>query len=61
MHENNRVRNPHVPMRQAEIVLRFDVPEAEATQEWMDAVVGSIKRDIVAELGKTAEVAGKWL
>ena len=61
MHENNKGRNPHAPMKQAEIVLRFDVPEAEATQEWMDAVVGIIKRDIVAELGNTAEVEGKWL
>ncbi len=61
MHENNRERNPNVPMKQAEIVLRFDVPEKEATENWLNAVVGVIRREVAADLGKSAQVEGKWL
>ncbi|GAH38447.1 unnamed protein product, partial [marine sediment metagenome] len=47
--------------RRAEIVLHFDVPEAEATGNWMNAVVGVIRREVAADLGKSAKVTGKWL
>lgn len=65
MHQNNKIRNPHethdVPTRRAEIVLTFEVPKAEATQQWLDAVVGIIRREVAADLGKSAQVKGKWL
>jgi hypothetical protein len=51
----------NVPTRMAEIVLRFEVPKAEATDNWINAVVGVIKREVAADLGKSAEVTGKWL
>lgn len=47
--------------RRAEIVLHFDVPEAEATDNWINAVVGVIRREVAADLGKSAKVTGKWL
>ena len=50
-----------VVTRRAEIVLRFDVPEAEATENWLNAVVGVIKREVAADLGNSAKVTGKWL
>ena len=50
-----------VTTRRAEIVLRFDVPEAEATENWLNAVVGVIKREVAADLGRGAKVTGKWL
>lgn len=61
MHENNKVRNPHTPMKRAEIVLRFEVPVVEATDNWLNAVVGVIRREVAADLGNSAEVMGKWL
>ncbi len=62
MHENNKIRNPHdQPTKLAEIVLTFEVPQAEATEEWMNAVVGIISREVAADLGKSAQVKGKWL
>ena len=47
--------------RRAEIVLHFDVPVAEATDNWINAVVGVIKREVAVDLGKSAVVTGKWL
>jgi len=47
--------------RRAEIVLRFEVPVAEATDNWINAVVGVIKREVAADLGRSAQVTGKWL
>ena len=61
MHENNQNRNPHKPTRRAEITILLDVPKAEATQEWMDAVIGTIKREVIEGLGKNSAVLGKWL
>jgi len=64
MHENNKARNPHnenTATRRAEIVLHFDVPEEEATENWLNAVIGVIRREVTADLGKSAEVEGKWL
>lgn len=63
MHENNRDK-PQAdlpPTKRAEIVLTFEVPQAEATEEWMNAVVGVIRREVAADLGKSAQVKGKWL
>lgn len=51
----------NVPTRRAEIVLRFDVPEEEASQNWLDAVMGVIRREVAVDLGKSAVVEGKWL
>jgi hypothetical protein len=53
--------NTPVPTRRAEIVLCFEVPLAEATDNWMNAVVGVIRREVAADLGSTAKVTGKWL
>lgn len=61
MHQDNEIRNPHEPTKRAEITIIFDVPREEATQEWMDAVIGSIKRDIIEGLGKNSAVLGKWV
>ena len=61
MHENNKDRIPHEPMRRAEIVLHFDVPRKEATDNWINAVVGVIRREVAVDLGKSAQVEGKWL
>lgn len=62
MHENNKDRRVHdLPTRRAEIVLRFEVPVAEATDNWINAVVGAIKREVAADLGRSAQVTGKWL
>lgn len=61
MHQDNENRNPHAPTRLAEIVLRFEVPVAEATDNWINAVVGVIRREVAADLGNTARVTGKWL
>ena len=64
MHQNNQDRNPHsenTPTRRAEIVLRFEVPKEEATENWLNAVVGVIRREVAADLGKSAHVEGKWL
>lgn len=64
MHQNNKIRNPHnenTATRRTEIVISFDVPEEEATQQWMDAVIAIIKREVVKDLGKNSAVTGKWL
>lgn len=64
MHEDNENRNPHnkkEPTKRAEITILFDVPRAEATQQWMDAVIGIIKREVIKDLGKNSAVLGRWL
>ena len=64
MHQDNRITNPHEkkePTKRAQITLLFEVPRAEATQQWMDAVIGTIKREVIKGLGKNSAVLGKWL
>lgn len=61
MHQDNEIRNPHHPTKRAEIVIRFDVPEVEATPEYMSAMAAVIKIKLMKPLGKSAEVTGKWL
>ncbi len=62
MHQDNEDRRVHdLPTRRAEIVLRFEVPEEEATDNWINAVVGVIKREVAADLGRSAQVTGRWL
>jgi len=65
MHQDNKIRNPHnenTAMRRAEIAIRFDVAEEEASQNFMDALIGSLKRDLKKDLGAyNPEVEGKWL
>ena len=64
MHQDNEIRNPHEkkePTKRAEIVLCFEVPAAEATENWLNAVLGVIRREVAADLGKSAKVTGKWL
>lgn len=62
MHQNNKENTPaERPMKRAEIVLHFDVPKEEATDNWINAVVGVIRREVAADLGHSAKVTGKWL
>lgn len=64
MHQDNKIRNPHEkkePTKRAQIILLFDVPRAEATENWLNAVVGVIRREVAVGLGKSARVEGKWL
>lgn len=61
MDKNNKNSNTPAPTRLAEIVLRFEVPRAEATDNWINAVVGVIKREVAVDLGPSAQVTGKWL
>ncbi|MEE9612812.1 MAG: hypothetical protein V3W19_16285 [Desulfatiglandales bacterium] len=51
----------NVPTKRAQIVIRFDVPEEEATPEYMSAMAAVIKINLLKPLGKSAEVTGKWL
>ncbi len=70
MHENNKDRNPHnenTVTKRAEIIIRFDVADSEASQNYLDAIVGSIKQEMRGYpdreglADRTAEVEGKWL
>ncbi len=69
MHENNKIRNPHEvhdlpPTKRAEIVIRFDVADTYASQDYLDAIVGTLKRELRGYedfAQKKAEVKGKWL
>lgn len=62
MHENNKDRKPAtLPMKRAEIVLRFDVPQEEATPEYLSTMAAVIQMNLMKPLGKSAEVTGKWL
>jgi len=47
--------------RRAELVIRFDIPEDEAMQEFLDAIVGEIKREIKKDFGTSSEVEANWL
>ena len=65
MHENNKNRDPHnenTVRSRAEIVLRFDVPEEEVSQNFMDVLIDSITHYLKKDLGAyNLEVEGKWL
>lgn len=62
MHENNRDNTPaDEPMKRAEIIIRFDVPEKEASPEYLSTMAAVIKMNLLKPLGKSAEVTGKWL
>jgi len=65
MNQNNKNKKPHeihdLPTKRAEIVLHFDVPRHEATENWLNTVVGVIRREVAADLGNSAKVTGKWL
>ncbi len=68
MHENNKIRNPHeaadLPTKRAEIVISFAMPETEASQNFLDALIGSLRQDLKQDpvfVGKFVRVEGKWL
>ncbi len=65
MHENNKDKpQADLPTKRAEIVMSFAVPETEASQDFMDALIGSIRRDLKhdpAFVGMFVRVEGKWL
>ncbi len=67
MHQNNQDRNPHsekTATKRAQITIRFDVTEEQASQNYLDAIVGVIRRELKGHeefAHSGAEVTGKWL
>ncbi len=65
MHENNKDKpQADLPTKRAEIVISFAVPETEASQDFMDALIGSLRQDLKQDpvfVGKFVRVEGKWL
>lgn len=50
--------------RRAEIVIRFDVQDSEASQEYLNAIVGTIRKELKGYedfANTTTEVEGNWL
>jgi len=65
MQRDNEIKKSNdTKTKRAEIVIRFDVKDNEASQDYLDAVVGEIRRELRGhnELAqKSAEVEGRWL
>ncbi len=65
MHENNKDKpQADLPTKRAEMVRSFAVPETEASQDFMDALIGGIRQNLKhdpAFVGMFVRVEGKWL